>query len=123
VNWKDKLKMGYDRIGKNHSIKSILGGFLSSSLWGAISILTWFELRKLFMKILVYFDPNAWAYQWRDYVIIIVLGLLWLIGYLLVWNISELNFARKRPLISTLKYSLWSLGVYGFALAVNIFIF
>ena len=114
--------MGYDRVNKGYTLKTTIGGFLFSSLWGAISIGTWFELRNLFVTLLDRLDPNAWVYQWRDYVALIGLGLLWLIGVMLVWNRSEYNLANKRPLISTLKYSLWSLGVYAIALAINMFI-
>jgi hypothetical protein len=40
----------------------------------------------------------------------------------LVWNRSEHNLVQKRPIISTLKYSIWSLGVFGIALVINMFI-
>ncbi len=114
--------MGYDHVNKGYTIKATLGGFLSGGVWGAISIATWFELRKLFVTLMSLLDPNAWAYQWRDYVTLITLGLLWLLGVLWVWNLSEHNFVKKRPIIHTLKYSLLSLGVYGIALAINLFI-
>ncbi len=114
--------MGYDRINKGYTIKTTLGGFLSGAIWGAVSIATWFELRKLFVLLLNRLDPNAWAFQWRDYVSLISLGILWLIGVMVVWNRSEYNIIKKRPIMSSLKYSLWSLGVFVIALGINMYV-
>lgn len=113
--------MAYDRINKGYSLKTTVGGFLFGCLWGAISIGTWFELRYLLVTLMERLDPNVWAHQWRDQITLIGLGLLWLIGVMLVWNRSEHNLVQKRPIISTLKYTFWSLVVFGIALVINMF--
>lgn len=114
--------MAYDRINKGYTFKATLGGFLFGCLWGAISIGTWLELRKLLVTLLYRLDPNKWAIGWYIVVTFISLGLLWLIGFFVVWNRCEHHLADKRPIISSLKYTLWSLGVWAVAWAVNIFI-
>jgi hypothetical protein len=114
--------MAYDRVNKGYTFKATAAGFLFGCLWGVISFGTWFELRKLLVMLWSLISPNGWAYPWRSNVVLVVLGLLWLIGFFVVWNRSEHNLVQKRFILHTLKYTFWSLGIWGGAWAVNMFL-
>ena len=114
--------MAYDRINKEISTKTTLIGFLYGCLWGGVSLVAWYELRKLILNLWSRIAPDAWAFPWRSNVVIIALGLLWLVGFFVVWNRCEHHLADKRPVISRLKYTFWSLGVLAAAWALNAFV-
>lgn len=114
--------MAYDRVNKGYTLKATLGGFLFGCLWGGISLGTWYELRKLLIQLWSRIDPNGWAFPWRGNVVLIGPGLLWLIGFFVVWNRCEHNLVQKRPLIHMLKYAFWSLVVWAVAWAADMFI-
>ncbi len=114
--------MAYDRINKETTTKTTLFSFLHGCLWGGVSLVALYQLRILILNLWNLIAPNAWAFPWRSNVVIIALGLLWLIGFFLVWNRCEHHLADKRPVISRLKYTFWSLGICAAAWALNAFV-
>lgn len=115
--------MAYDRVNKGYTLKTTLGGFLFGCLWGGVSLGTWNELRKLIVTLWGRIAADGWAFPWRSSIVLIALGLLWLIGFFVVWHRSEHNLAQKRSILHTLKYALWSLGVWAVAWGVDAFLF